>query len=452
MGGSSEKRRGGNSSQAARSAAPSRTSNSLIAPPPRAQLGTSSASSSGPDNDGNDGGGVGVSGSSGSNAKSSSAAALAAKEEESVLLREKSEQILELKQELVELEAEFARQIDRLSRSESETTSFWQAKHSALNQQFLRTDTELRLLRAEVEVREAEREELKEGWDILKREVKTRDDEIRRLRTDLVGLKKWLSASTRTDEQESDDLFARDMARLGNGVQEWAIQHFRRAKLDLSKVSGATITELSQLVPMYEELAGPSKIPLLQSIVSTVLVEMVFDAYFVGLSKDQASQFKQVQDSVTLLSGDEAANQWRALTLTMIRKDASQKLEAETAAITEDVIARINRILSISDAYATDARDQALRVLVVNAIELARRLSVQKAVFKVTMPQILPHQKTLFDGSEMEDIGGEDEDSLAAREICCVTFPSIIKSGDEHGSHPQFRNIITRARVLCSSE
>lgn len=61
-------------------------------------------------------------------------------------------------------------------------------------------------------------------------------------------------------------------------------------------------TELSQLVPMYAELARTSKLPLLQSVVSTILVEMIFDAYFVGLSKDQASTLKQTEECLASLS------------------------------------------------------------------------------------------------------------------------------------------------------
>lgn len=247
---SSDKRRGAaaaaNNNSSIRSAASSRSS-SIIAPPPRAQLGSSSAStSSAADND--DASSIreqregsikeregsikdkDYSSASGSGGASSSTT--------TALLREKDEKIAELKRGLVEIEAEFARQVERLSQNESETAAFWQAKHSALNQQFLRTDTELRLMRAEIDVREGEREELKEGWEILKREINARDDEIRRLRTDLMGLKKWLSTSTRTEEQESDDLFAGDMARLGNGLQEWAIQHFRRAKISKCSVFG----------------------------------------------------------------------------------------------------------------------------------------------------------------------------------------------------------------------
>lgn len=97
-------------------------------------------------------------------------------------------------------------------------------------------------------------------------------------------------------------------------------------------------------------------------------------------------------------------------------------------------------------------RDQALRVLVNSSIELSRHLGVQKAVFQVSMPEILPHQKVMFDHSTMEDIGGEDEESLIQREICCVTFPGIIKRGDETGGHLQFRNVISKARVLCTPE
>jgi hypothetical protein len=53
---------------------------------------------------------------------------------------------------------------------------------------------------------------------------------------------------------------------------------------------------------MYAELAKTSKLPLLQSIISTILVEMVFDAYFVGLSKEQASKLKQTEECLESLS------------------------------------------------------------------------------------------------------------------------------------------------------
>ncbi len=46
---------------------------------------------------------------------------------------------------------------------------------------------------------------------------------------------------------------------------------------------------------MYEELRQSSKVNLLQSLVSRLLVELVFDVYFVGLSPDVARQFTQME-------------------------------------------------------------------------------------------------------------------------------------------------------------
>lgn len=46
---------------------------------------------------------------------------------------------------------------------------------------------------------------------------------------------------------------------------------------------------------MYEELAAFAKVHLLQSLISGILVETVFSAYFVGLSEEQTEQFRQVE-------------------------------------------------------------------------------------------------------------------------------------------------------------
>ncbi|KAK8039227.1 hypothetical protein PG993_007638 [Apiospora rasikravindrae] len=462
--------------------------------PPRAQLG--SRSNSPPPGTDNDGGTTSNNNSSSSrggggvdsdrvsivstlskdttSARDKDKDAAAHHQQQQQLIREKDDKIAEQQRELVQLEAEFARQVELLSQNESETAAFWQAKHSALNQQFLRTDTELRLLRAEVDVRDAERAELKgkllalqEGWEVLKRELRDRDDEARRLHALNRGLKEQVSTSTRAlfHEQTSDDQFGDDMARLGNGLQNWIIVHFRKAKIgkgttphqiiDLAKTSQPEVDELAKLVPMYAELASRIKIHLLQSIVSSVLVDGIFSQYFVGLSEEQSSKFNEMERYLSTTSSDETVNQWRAMTLNMIRKDpSSQDLQSQTDVVVSNIISRVNRLLdSITDVKsASEARDQALRALVTSAIVLSRQLAVQKAVFKVTMPHILPHQTVPFDAAEMEDIGGEDEEDLRTREICCVTCPSIVKFGDEHGGNPQLRNVIAKARVLCSPE
>ncbi|KAI5862370.1 RNA ligase-like domain-containing protein [Durotheca rogersii] len=421
-----DKRRG--NSHAVRASGSSR-STSIISVPPRAQLTGAVSSSPSPGSDhngthdattlgGKDGG-----------------TSLAAKEKESALLRERDDRIAELERELATMEVEFSRELDRLSQK---------------SQPFLRADTELRLLRAEVEVKEAERAELREGQAALQRELRERDEEIRSLRGHIAGLKQWVSTSTTRGDQASDEEFGDAMAKLGNGLQNWVIMHFRRAKLNFARADEAITQELDELVPMYEKLAAPAKVHLLQSVVSSILVEAIFNAYFVGLAKDEADRLARVERDLASLTSAESVNQWRAMTLTMLRKEATSRMRAETALTTESVITKVNRIFdAITDANTTDARDQALRTLVNSSVELARLLVVQKATFKVHMPRILAHQMILFEPSTMEDIGAEDEESLTDREICCVAFPGLIKIGDENGSHPQFTNVVAKARVLC---
>jgi hypothetical protein len=67
---------------------------------------------------------------------------------------------------------------------------------------------------------------------------------------------------------------------------------------DLSDVDDVTLAEVGDLVPTYEEL---SKVHLVQSLVSRILAEMVFDAYYVGLSEEQTTQFRKVEELLSSL-------------------------------------------------------------------------------------------------------------------------------------------------------
>ncbi|KAJ4423445.1 hypothetical protein N0V82_001918 [Gnomoniopsis sp. IMI 355080] len=360
-------------------------------------------------------------------------------------------------------------QLERELAKESETASFWQAKHSALNQQFLRTDTELRLLRDDRTPRQEDTDDpTTRGWrDVMESEMADKDKEIRALRSQVRGLKEWVSTSTRADgtASVSDEVFGQGWARLGNGLQNWVITNFRKAKVDLSRADEVTLKDFAELVPMHEELlAQGAKAQLLQSLVSRILAQRIFGAYFVGLMDEQEEQMKRTEQLMATFVSAEAVNQWRSVTLSILKKEAAERMQGPTTQAIANVISSINGFLDTITVGTTnvkssgggneisETRDQALRQLIANSIELSRLFVVQKAAFEVWMPEIMPHQRVLFDHATMEDIGGEDEESLVQREICCVTFPGVIKRGDENGSQLQFRNVISKARVLCGPQ
>ncbi len=208
------------------------------------------------------------------------------------------------------------------------------------------------------------------------------------------------------------------------------------------------------LVPTYESQVAAAKVHLIQSIISRVFVTSIFDSYFVGLPDDRAEELRNVEKYLKSVADDGGkVNQWRSTTLTVLRSGSLEQLRPSTEAVVGCVVSKINRIMDdISDAEASETRDQSLRVLVNSAIELSRLLRVQKAVFKTVMPVLEAHQINKFDAKIMEDIGGEDEDSLAGREISCVAFPGMVKEGDESGEQMQLWNVISKARVLCSPD
>jgi len=225
------------------------------------------------------------------------------------------------------------------------------------------------------------------------------------------------------------------------------------AHIDAEKANDETRELLLRLIPTYESLAATSKIHFIQSLVSRLLVESIFRAYFVGVSKEQAEELHKVEKYLSDFGPAESINTWRSTTLAILRKDACQKLQTETTAIVESIVHQINSIMtSISDVQASETRDQALRALINSSIELSRLLRVQKAVFTITMPSLEGHQRTMFDKESMEDIGGEDEDTLSDRELRCVTFPGIVKAGDENGERGYLRNVVAKIRVLCAPD
>lgn len=206
-------------------------------------------------------------------------------------------------------------------------------------------------------------------------------------------------------------------------------------------------------MPTYESLASSSKVHLLQSIVSRLIFESIFEPFFIGLPAERAEQLRSIEHYLGGFGTSESMNQWRSTTLAIILKEAPQRLASSTVTIIETIINQINTIMSaIGDILPSETRDQSLRALITNSIDLARLLRIQKAVFSVVMPSLEGHQMTMFDPTSMEDIGGEDEESLQQREIRCVTFPGIVKTGDENGEKSYLRNVVAKIRVLCAPD
>lgn len=197
---------------------------------------------------------------------------------------------------------------------------------------------------------------------------------------------------------------------------------------------------------------------MIQSLVSHLLVTQIFSAYFIGLSHSQAAEFLSIEKTLSSYGTAEALNTWRSTTLSILSKSSSHdsKIISETEAIISSIVLQLNDILSNitvqEQSTSTDSRDASLRSLLTSAISLSRLLRVQKAIFEIKMPVLEEHQQTMFDNERMEDIGGEDEESLQGREIICAVFLGVEKRGDENGERGHLVNIVSKIKVLCAPD
>lgn len=163
----------------------------------------------------------------------------------------KDRRIAELEAIMADYERDLA-QLRKKRQEESETAAFWQQKHSSLNQTFLKTDTDLRLLRQEAssfhqgrEDRDRDiktristllldREAFREAYNEAMGEMNIKDQTIKELQNQVWGLKNFVSSSSKMGEQVTDEVFGELMQRLGNSLQNWVITNFRRAKIGMT--------------------------------------------------------------------------------------------------------------------------------------------------------------------------------------------------------------------------
>lgn len=64
---------------------------------------------------------------------------------------------------------------------------------------------------------------------------------------------------------------------------------------DTDKADEEVQEQLLRLVPTYQSLASSSKVHLIQSLVSRLLVEHIFEAYFIGLPSEQAEKLSEAE-------------------------------------------------------------------------------------------------------------------------------------------------------------
>ena len=139
-----------------------------------------------------------------------------------------------------------------------------------------------------------EREALRGRYEAARATAQDNSDEVEQLRNQVRGLKTWVSTSSRSEGQVTDSAIRTSISDLAAGLQNWVLKNYRRSKLKLVSDHSQDVKEkLDELCPMWKTIleGGTAKVHFLQSIVSRLLKDRVFEVYFVGLPEEQEEKF-----------------------------------------------------------------------------------------------------------------------------------------------------------------
>ncbi|KAH0555972.1 hypothetical protein GP486_006085 [Trichoglossum hirsutum] len=382
----------------------------------------------------------------------------------------------------------------------SNERNLWASKHNEVRDEYLKLECELRTLQGRLSDLNAkwqakweqesgqfhsETNQYRDALHTAQKEKQDLDNENQELRRQVLELKHSISTSTRMESVITDNMVRESVNTLGHHLQNWTISNFRKAKIDVSELPEEVKQIVSKAVPAYSTLLTTSKLNVIQAVISAILVDKVFGVYFFGLLDERTSQIREMEEYLRIIGlapktrvfagsssgindffpdpGTPAStNQWRSLTLALIRNTPDPAFKDQTVASIAATADHINKTLTaLTGIQSSDSRDRTLLAILEEAVELSRLFRAQRAQFRIVSPRCAAAASRngddsdgdddgeSFDGGSMEDINGEDETELLGRRVGCVTFPAVYKTGDGNGDNVHLQNVIVKARVLC---
>ncbi|KAI6811065.1 hypothetical protein KC332_g5201 [Hortaea werneckii] len=277
-------------------------------------------------------------------------------------------------------------------------------------------------------------------------------DEVHLLQQQLAELKKTISTSTRMSSSVTDSTFAQEMGVLHHELQNWIVLNFRRAKMDIApnelcnRLEGTGDFErVAWLQQVFRVFDPSAKLAFLQCVATVSLLDVFCAELVFGLREEEqwCADLLKSADSMQKTLGSVAYAKWRAATVEAVCQSAGFQdlLQKAIERVAESICHSLYKLTEID---AGESGKQSLVGIIKRTASLAHLFSFQQAQYQF----LLPNPGTPFDAETMEDIA-EDGEELSSSVISCVTFPSIIKNGDECGDNTHLRNVIMKSRVLC---
>lgn len=405
-------------------------------------------------------------------------------------LRQKSDELEELRQTLHNLHNEVSR-LTEINEDLSESRS----ADVRYEQRYRELESEHKTSRQQWEENTRELEDLRNKHSSLSTGVEAmvatevgialrqKDAELSQLRSELEAakqqvrtLQQQILVSRRSDELLTDrdeDYFDTRCQQICHQVQQWVLRFSKFSDMKICRrmadVADEKITDRFDSAMLDgsdvdQWLADRTKRrDVFMSVVMSMIWEYVFTRYLFGMDREQRQKLKQLEKQLSDTGSPGQVNKWRATTLTMLAKRTAfmDQRAQDTEAIVQEIYQTLSAFLPPPSHLVSQIQDS-LRKVVQAAVDVSVEMRTQKANFQM-LPPLQPEYDTngdlerevFFNAAIMNERSGDtvsnEELESSQTVVRLVLFPLVVKQGDDDGVGDD-RIVVCPAQVLVAKE
>ncbi|KAI5203294.1 hypothetical protein E4T38_05202 [Aureobasidium subglaciale] len=331
----------------------------------------------------------------------------------------------------------------------------------------------LRMAEAGIEraqVAEAHTRSVNEKLRVAEKNAQIATSQVMVLQKQLLELKTNIAARPGTQTDVSDQEILDMMNKFNHLVQNW-----------FEKITA--LQDAKSLRKLYTTFDTSIKIFAFQATVMYLLMP-IFDARFFGLPEELQGLESAAQAMICMFLIDliyarpadnyiatcPTFNDWRKTTHNYLKQgndDLEKRYQDSQAKAQAHLVEHVCKIMSaLTGLTVVEEQGRTLSSVVKHAVSLSQVLGCQRATYRCFLPEADAEDDIEFDYTTMEDLMNEQEEDGLAKDIRCVVFPALQKTGGETGDnvrHPysvkparltnpgqmNVMNVLMKAKVLC---
>ena len=421
-------------------------------------------------------------------AKKQSNALREAIETRDLFLRQKDDELRELRQILDGLQSQVSQLTEvnkslsatrRLAEEHEQRYSQLEAEHANTYQQWQNSERELDELRQQHSnlsggMEEIVRHEISVAVEGKNAELRQVRDELEAAKDQVRALQRQILESRSKEEfviDRDEDYFDNQCQKLCQHVQQWVLRFSKFSDMKACFLASEIMDE--KVVDRMENaiLDGSDvdtyladrvkRRDVFMSVVMTMVWDYIFTRYLFGMDREQRQKLKSLEKTLSEVGPMTAVHRWRATTLTLLSK--REAFLAQRAQDTEAVVHEIYTTLSTFLPPPSHLQQQimdSLRKVIGAAVDLSIEMRTQRAEYMM-LPPLQPEydtngdlaRKVYFNASLMNERSGTttSNEALEAQQavVRMVLFPLVVKKGDETGVGDE-EIVVCPAQVLTA--